>query len=219
MKSEHAKRVEKAMRAIEAELERAPKLVRRVLREKIWRLALEYQRRQKELEEDYLTKGLNREGIEYMLARTVDQCRANGWTLAVADIDIDNFKGVNDQYGHDIGDQVITQVGNAFRKITRAGDILGRQGGDEFRLILQEVNMAQAENILERVARKFGEMTKDVNGGVTMSIACVVYNGESVVNKGYLLRQLDAKLYDVKESGKNGILVAEYNHNGELSKV
>ncbi|MFT3847929.1 MAG: diguanylate cyclase [Propionivibrio sp.] len=167
-------------------------------------------RHEKELEHnahfDVLTNLPNR----LLLADRMQQCMAQavrrGRTLAVAFIDIDGFKSVNDQHGHDAGDHLLVTVSNRMRSVLREGDTLARLGGDEFVAVLLDLpNEHSGVSTLGRLLAAVAEPV-DFNGVVfarSASIGVSLYPQASDLSGDQLLRQADHAMYDAKLAGKN----------------
>jgi diguanylate cyclase (GGDEF)-like protein len=142
-------------------------------------------------------------------------CAENEWdrhkrydrSLAVLMIDIDRFKSINDQYGHDAGDVVIKAVSETLRKHKRAHDIVGRLGGEEFALLLLEATLdnavAAAERLRQLVADRAVVVDK-VSIAVTVSIGAAVSRAD-VSGVHALLKEADVALYEAKRSGRNRV--------------
>ena len=119
-------------------------------------------------------------------------------------IDVDNFKSVNDTYGHVIGDRVLAELGRVFRTSFRGTDVAGRVGGDEFMLFIPELATREAAEALAR--RIKDQVTKTfvgspVEGKITISIGAALFpeHGQSFEE---LYRAADKALYTVKRNGK-----------------
>ena len=111
--------------------------------------------------------------------------------------DLDNFKEVNDQFGHDMGDKVLRHFSDMARSRFRKSDIIARYGGDEFVMILTNTSLGSAESSVQRLQSEFGGWARN-NGlqtGVSFGLAMV---SEGKNNLDDILRQADAALYDVK---------------------
>ena len=146
---------------------------------------------------DYLTGLLNRRGLH----AAIDALRQEDLPLALYLFDLDDLKKVNDGYGHDKGDELLTAFGELLRKQTRNGDILCRYGGDEFVVILRrmsekEVVQRKGEEICRGIGESFtGEFHASCSAG-----AVLCSPGEKP--SGALLEQADKALYIAKQMGK-----------------
>ncbi len=120
-------------------------------------------------------------------------------------VDIDNFKLVNDTYGHDIGDKVLKELAKVFRTAIRDNDILARYGGEEFAIILPETNSKIAKNIANRLLAKVREhtiVTKAVPLNITVSIGIATKTKDTLTPKDMIVAA-DRALYYAKNTGKN----------------
>ncbi|OAA21797.1 hypothetical protein DU53_05530 [Kosmotoga sp. DU53] len=120
-------------------------------------------------------------------------------------IDLDNFKEINDTYGHVVGDQVIEKIARVIRKNLRKKDIGARYGGDEFAVIAMDASKADAMNIAKRISKEIREISV---GKIKMRVTCSMgiasypFDGESASD---LVEKADRALYAAKKAGKNKI--------------
>jgi len=154
---------------------------------------------------DPLTNLANRSLFEFSLIRAIERAQKNNTILALFYIDLDNFKEINDAYGHHIGDQLLLQLIERIRKNTRQSDIVSRLGGDELTIILE--NITNAEIIPLTANRLCGIIATPVTIQnhaivVTASIGISIYpeDGDNVET---LLKNADKAMYYVKEHGRN----------------
>ncbi|PKL13459.1 MAG: GGDEF domain-containing protein [Spirochaetae bacterium HGW-Spirochaetae-8] len=123
-------------------------------------------------------------------------------------LDIDHFKGVNDTYGHSIGDRIIRQVSNIAREAMREGDILVRLGGDEFLAVLLGASLNDVSMTAERIRRQIDERVitiGDQHVHVTVSIGGVSFPEKEVAGEHDLIDAADRALYHAKNSGRNKV--------------
>ena len=123
-------------------------------------------------------------------------------------LDIDHFKGVNDTYGHSIGDRVIRQIANVAREALREGDILIRLGGDEFMAVLLGASLHDVSLTAERIRRQVEERAisfGDQRVQVTVSIGGVSFPEKDVAGEQELIDAADRALYHAKNSGRNKV--------------
>lgn len=127
-------------------------------------------------------------------------------SLAVCFIDLDKFKLINDNYGHDIGDKVLVEVAERFKSNLRGEDSISRQGGDEFALLLSDIQtFADCEYILDRIKHSLSQplILDGICHVITASIGVALYpNGQGEIDT--LIRHADQAMYQVKLSGGNG---------------
>lgn len=128
--------------------------------------------------------------------------------LCLAIMDIDRFKRVNDTYGHPAGDQVIKALAEACMNDRRETDLFGRYGGEEFVLMMPEVDIDAARSVAERFRRDFEGHDVDVGAGGT--VRCTVSIGVAELTPGgsleSLLGEADSRLYEAKQSGRNRVV-------------
>jgi diguanylate cyclase (GGDEF)-like protein/PAS domain S-box-containing protein len=154
---------------------------------------------------DPLTNLPNRLLFNDRLDLTIASSRRNNKKFALIILDIDKFKKINDNYGHDIGDQLILYVGKKIESLLRKSDTIARFGGDEFLLLLPEIKDEQdAEKIAEKIFNTFQEKfmigKKKLSVTVSMGIAIYPEHGD---NTSTLLKNADLALYEVKDMGRN----------------
>lgn len=128
--------------------------------------------------------------------------------LGVLMLDLDHFKGINDTYGHSIGDRVIRQVSNIARNALREGDILVRLGGDEFLAVLLGASLSDVSLTAERIRRQVDEHVitiGDQHVHVTVSIGGVSFPEKEVDGENDLIEAADRALYHAKNSGRNKV--------------
>ncbi len=151
---------------------------------------------------DPLTDLPNRRALGDVLARAMERSHVQERLLAVAVLDLDGFKPVNDAFGHDAGDTVLKTVSNRFRGSLRAGDFAARLGGDEFVLLFSDLeHLDQLEAALARVQDGL-EQPISLDDGVVVSISCsigvCIYPFIDVSSPDGLLRLADQALYEAK---------------------
>ena len=158
---------------------------------------------------DGLTGLPNNRAVTDALKRTFAQAAATGAPLALLLLDLDHFKQVNDQHGHEVGDQVLAGVGATLRGVLRAGDFAGRTGGEEFAVLLPDTEIAVALEIAERLRAAIAEISlPGSDASVTVSIGVAGFpDHASTLDR--LERLADAALYVAKRQGRNRVELAE----------
>ncbi|OGP68915.1 MAG: hypothetical protein A2031_05850 [Deltaproteobacteria bacterium RBG_19FT_COMBO_43_11] len=167
---------------------------------------------------DYLTNLYNR---RYFMQRGVEEFKRanrNSQPLTLLMLDIDEFKKVNDTYGHEAGDLVLQQVAASLKSSLREIDILGRLGGEEFAVLLPNTSLEGAVLLAERVRQTIANMSFKTPGDVlistvTISIGVAAFTDE-MSNTDDLLRNADAAMYCAKDSGRNCVGVYKENSDG-----
>jgi diguanylate cyclase (GGDEF)-like protein len=125
--------------------------------------------------------------------------------LCVVMLDIDQFKGINDRHGHDVGDAVLQAVAHRLRSALRRGDTLGRWGGEEFLLLMRAERLADALHAVERLREAMAAEPFDHAGTVTASFG--IAQASPGDTAGRVLQRADAALYDAKHLGRNRVMV------------
>ena len=151
---------------------------------------------------DHLTGLANRRRFERQFEREVARTERYGHPFCLLLVDIDNFKSVNDTYGHDAGDEALRRVANVIQSGTRGIDTGARIGGDEFAIILPETDLARGLEVAERLRTAIAALAINPAGGVTASLG--VAELPSCARSGEELRSAaDTALYDAKRSGRD----------------
>lgn len=150
---------------------------------------------------DGMTGVFNRRYAFRVLKREVALSEREKTKFAVCFIDIDKLKFVNDTYGHDAGDQLITTVVNAFKRGIRATDYLIRMGGDEFMLLVHNGRLVKMESLVRRVQRCLNQ--QKINGvPIDFSYGIAEFDPEYPVESNELIKQADARMYVQKGKKK-----------------
>ncbi|WP_027409634.1 sensor domain-containing diguanylate cyclase [Anoxybacteroides tepidamans] len=154
---------------------------------------------------DYLTKLYSRHYLDEQLQKSMERDAFGTFIL----IDIDNFKEINDTYGHQTGDDVIIQVANVIKQNIRESDIGARWGGEELAIYLPKVGLATGISIANRLATK---VRNETNPPVTVSCGVSYWKKNRYEEATDLFKRADEALYMAKRSGKNCVFVKDYHH-------
>lgn len=153
---------------------------------------------------DSMTDLLNHKNSLRKLREEVERAKRIDYPLSVAMIDLDNFKQVNDTYGHQTGDEVLVQVAQILTDSCRSTDSIGRYGGEEFIIIMPDTNDRDAALLLSRIQKRVEETSFKDGIHITLSCGVSELNGESVHG---ILKSSDVMLYEAKKKGKNRVEV------------
>jgi diguanylate cyclase (GGDEF)-like protein len=159
---------------------------------------------------DHLTGVPNSKAFFEMTQVEIHRCRRSNKPLSVAFLDCDNFKEVNDRFGHSKGDEFLQEVANTLKKGLRATDILARVGGDEFAVVLPEANAQDANTIFFRLRAALSEAMQAHGFNVTMSVGVASFSNPPEEAKD-LIAQADEFMYAVKKHGKNRVNIQTIN--------
>lgn len=168
---------------------------------------LEISKKNKELmflsQHDGLTKLYNHQTIHEYLEGEIGHTNTSKYLTTIMLIDLDNFKTINDVYGHNAGDTILRQVSQKIRENIRFRDRAGRYGGDEFLLVLPETTIEEAQQIAERLLKEISGISI---GDTNLSFSCGItqWKDDSATQ---LIERADRAMYTVKSGGKNGVLV------------
>ena len=173
--------------------------------------AILFQRTEQLTITDDLTRLFNSRYLNLYLGREIKRCKRHGIPLSVIFLDLDGFKGINDQFGHLAGSGTLTEVGSILALGVRESDILARYGGDEFVVVLPETPASGALVIAERLRRAIEEHRFLESQGfcarISASFGISTYPDHALSPEG-LIQKADQAMYRVKEREKNGIEVA-----------
>jgi diguanylate cyclase (GGDEF)-like protein len=160
---------------------------------------------------DDLTKLFNSRYLNLYIGREIKRCKRHGIPLSVIFLDLDGFKGVNDQFGHLAGSRTLTEVGTILAEAVRESDILARYGGDEFVVVLPETPPSGALVIAERIRKSIEDHSfleaQGLRARISASFGIASYPDHALTPEG-LIQKADQAMYRVKERDKNGIEVA-----------
>lgn len=158
---------------------------------------------------DPLSGLFNRRYLDSVFAREVDRALRQKKTLGVLMIDIDHFKGINDRFGHEVGDQVIKRVGETMQSFFRDSDIVCRFGGEEFAVLLTDTDLQGAVSRGDSFRCEIAQMTWLILGAervtISMGLALCPEHGR---NADDLMRCADKALYQSKAGGRNKLILA-----------
>lgn len=159
---------------------------------------------------DALTGLANRRHLVAAIDTEVRRARRTGRALSLAILDIDHFKRINDTHGHPGGDAVLREIAAVLRETTRAGDLLGRIGGEEFAVLMPETDTAQAERACERLRTAVAARTVSLGG--TVATRVTVSTGVALLSASeagdQLMCRADKALYEAKAGGRNQVRLA-----------
>jgi diguanylate cyclase (GGDEF)-like protein len=159
---------------------------------------------------DALTGLPNRRSLMASMELEVARAERSGRPLALALLDVDRFKTINDAHGHPAGDAVLQAVADELLRVTRAGDLLGRFGGEEFAIVMPDTNIEQARWACERLRKAIAARTMHYPNGtvgrVTISSGVALLAGEEGCD--HLISRADGALYQAKEDGRDLVRLA-----------
>lgn len=158
---------------------------------------------------DTLTGTLNRKGMDEAMEREVGRARRRDTPLCIALLDIDNFKKINDTYGHEAGDQALVHLAQVVKTALRPQDTLARFGGEEFVIILTDTRLDDAIQAMVRVQR---ELTRKFflhrNEKLLITFSCGVAELAAEEQPGEAIGRADQAMYLAKRAGKNRVMAA-----------
>ncbi|MEO8286674.1 MAG: GGDEF domain-containing protein [Chloroflexota bacterium] len=152
------------------------------------------------------------EQVEQELARSLRYNRP----FSVVYLDADNFKGINDKYGHSVGDDLLRTVANTVRTHLRITDLVARIGGDEFTLLLPETGRKEADMVMSRISEALTAAMQQNEWPITFSMGVVTYLAPPPTVDA-LIKAADDLMYSVKRSGKNSIKHAVYGDRADAA--
>jgi diguanylate cyclase (GGDEF)-like protein len=161
---------------------------------------------------DTLTGIFNRGAVFNALARELDRAERQSSPLAIAMIDLDHFKQVNDSHGHLVGDDVLREAAQRLRDSVRSYDVVGRYGGEEFLVIAPGYDAKRATDLAERIRGQFVDNPIRTAGPVvpiTLSLGVVILEAGRMVDINKLLAAADEALYQAKSNGRNQTVLGQ----------
>ena len=158
---------------------------------------------------DHLTGLANRRSFVAELESDIQELHEHGWQFAVCFIDLDDFKQINDRFGHETGDKVLQQIGYVVKNGCRGSDLVARIGGDEFATIHPGASLEDALHVLERVRASLMLEFAEQDWPVTVSMGvCFCGDRNEPLDVPNILRAADRAMYEAKNQGKNQIKIA-----------
>ncbi len=168
----------------------------------------ELQKIERHAKTDALTGLNNRRTMEDSFLREIKRCEKNEQPISLIMVDIDNFKEFNDKFGHIAGDRALSAVAGVLQKLFRPSDMLVRYGGDEFAVLLPQVDEEQAVTIAERARVAVSGKTSDGTDSLIRIPICLsmgVAELESGASLDDLIHAADAAMYRAKHAGRNTV--------------
>jgi len=160
------------------------------------------------LDLDELTQQYSRRYFNAQLTKHVQQYQHSQQYFSIAIMDIDYFKKINDEYGHDVGDQALVSAAQFVKQHIRNTDIFSRYGGDEFTMIFPLANKEVAERVLNTLRERFVDHAFDLDGiriPITLSMGVAqVQEGDTEVK---IIKRADDALYQAKQAGRNRVKI------------
>jgi diguanylate cyclase (GGDEF)-like protein len=172
--------------------------------------------REKEARTDFLTGAANSRAFEEAAAAEIERGRRYGHELSLLYLDVDDFKAINDTFGHRAGDGVLTDISHVMRCAVRDSDLVARLGGDEFAVLMPEANRFAAGAVARRVRDEVGRVTAPDGRAVRCSIGVASYLAPPA-SVDALIHDADTLMYSAKEQGKDRIESAEFEGRGAAS--
>jgi diguanylate cyclase (GGDEF)-like protein len=178
---------------------------------------------EEETRRDSLTGVYNRAYLDQFLGREFDNSTHHKWPLSVAFADLDNFKNINDNFGHQAGDRILQATARILRGNTRETDMIARYGGEEFVVVLPATDAETAGSICERIVMAFRN-TEHVIGAdhanVTISIGCATHGAQTQFkNVADFVKAADQALYTAKMRGRNRSVPFDRQISGALARM
>jgi two-component system cell cycle response regulator len=159
---------------------------------------------------DDLTLAYNQRYLSPRVNEEIERARRSSQPLSVALIDLDHFKQVNDQHGHDVGDTVLRLFADRVRSIVRRVDVLIRRGGEEFLLLMPATGLDQARGTAERIRRNLSHRELDVGPGqrIRQTVSAGVATWDFKESPEALQRRADVAMYAAKEQGRDRVALS-----------
>lgn len=158
---------------------------------------------------DQLTGAMNRRGLEEAFTKEAARARRYGRALSVALLDLDNFKRLNDTFGHKTGDEALMHLATIVRQNLRPQDTLARHGGEEFVLLYPDTPLEHAQQAVVRLQRELTRnffLAEDKKILITFSAGVAEWNPAETIEA--VLQRADGAMYQAKQTGKNKVIVA-----------
>ncbi|HEB80212.1 MAG TPA: diguanylate cyclase [Rhodospirillales bacterium] len=159
---------------------------------------------------DSMTGLFNHTTTNELLEIELARARRNKTSLALASLDLDHFKGVNDTHGHAVGDRVIKSLARLLKQRLRGTDIIGRMGGEEFAVVLCNAGGGQARKAMDQIRAAFSKIKHQTEKGTfTVTLSCGVAAFSKFAAPPLLTEAADKALYAAKEGGRNRVVLVK----------
>ena len=156
---------------------------------------------------DHLTGLANRYALHERFNEEIETSSQTKQIFSLILLDVDFFKTINDDYGHDVGDEVIKQFASLLMSMVRENDMVGRWGGEEFLILCSQTTKNGAFQLADQLRRQVQSYNFPVNQQITASFGLSEYrHGETI---GDTIKRADDALYDAKKNGRNQIVMAD----------
>ncbi|MBI5207845.1 MAG: diguanylate cyclase [Candidatus Firestonebacteria bacterium] len=156
---------------------------------------------------DIITKIQNRRGFYTAVNPLAHLAKRNNYNIGIMMLDIDNFKDINDKYGHKAGDEVLISVAKIVKNNIRISDVVGRFGGDEFIVFFSKINSEAVYDLCEKIRLKIEkEMAKNIPVTVSIGICHKIITGKPEEEVEFVTKKADKCLYKAKKFGKNRVV-------------
>lgn len=159
--------------------------------------------------EDQLTGSLNRRGLDDIFEREADRADRRGTPLCAAMLDLDNFKKLNDTYGHSAGDEALVHLVRIVKQTLRSIDVIARYGGEEFLIVMPETSLDEAAQAMTRVQRELTTHFFSANDQrlfITFSAGVTIRAPHE--SQETVVKRADKAMYEAKKTGKNRVVKA-----------
>lgn len=153
---------------------------------------------------DYLTGAMNPRSFYEYMDTEIERSKRYGHPFTIAYIDMDNFKKINDKFGHPVGDDILRIFTDTLKSKLRKIDVIARLGGDEFVIFLPETDNKGAKRVVEKVRKSFNQNKNLKDYSITSSIGVLTCNSNPP-NIDEIMKSVDSLMYSVKNSGKDSI--------------
>lgn len=160
---------------------------------------------------DALTGALNRRAFGVLVSERLRDARRAGTTLVLAYVDLDDFKQINDQFGHAAGDRVLVAFADGAAEDIRAGDLLARVGGDEFAILLTIERHKKGEEVAQSLHERLCTVLGNTGFAVSCSMGALIVEATDEDAADIYLQLADRLMYEVKGDGKSALRVERYD--------
>lgn len=164
-------------------------------------------------ENDFLTGLANRRSLQMAASETENPAESGSPRHTLVVLDLDHFKRINDKWGHDAGDRALVTFADILRQHSRAGDVVARQGGEEFAILMKNTSLPDAKNGMERILQATRSTKIEGPAGgfhLTVSAGMVEYRPAEESFSAAMSRA-DVALYNAKNAGRDQIKIAQYS--------